>query len=140
MFPGRKFTLDGLLVGNLVEVLAEYMFDLDLVRGSNTGHDAKTRSRRLEHGAFGAKTNAPISKSLSHVDAVAKAALSSVKGFYLVSDVTTGKHYVGSAYGDQGIWSRWSAYIDSGHGGNVELCELVSDPTLDYCRKAFRFA
>jgi hypothetical protein len=47
---------------------------------------------------------------------------------------------IGSAYGDQGIWSRWCAYAASGHGGNVELRALVSHPTLDYCRKAFRFA
>jgi len=69
-----------------------------------------------------------------------KAALESIKGIYLISDITTGKRYVGSAYGDQGIWSRWCAYIESGHGGNVELRELVTDPTLDYCRANFRFA
>lgn len=69
-----------------------------------------------------------------------KFALSSVKGIYLISDITTGKRYVGSAYGDQGIWSRWCSYIATGHGGNVELQELVSDPTLEYCRKNFRFA
>jgi hypothetical protein len=69
-----------------------------------------------------------------------KAALASVKGIYLISDTTTGKRYIGSAYGDQGIWSRWCSYVSSGHGGNVELRALVNDPTLDYCRKAFRFA
>lgn len=69
-----------------------------------------------------------------------KAALSSIKGVYVISDVSTGKRYIGSAYGDQGIWSRWCAYAASGHGGNVELRALVSDPTLEYCRKAFRFA
>lgn len=69
-----------------------------------------------------------------------KAALSSIKGVYLISDVSTDKRYIGSAYGDQGIWSRWCAYAASGHGGNVELRTLVSDPTLEYCRKAFRFA
>ncbi len=69
-----------------------------------------------------------------------KAALASVKGIYLITDTTTGKRYVGSAYGLEGIWSRWCGYIDSGHGGNVELRALVNEPTLDYCRKAFRFA
>jgi hypothetical protein len=69
-----------------------------------------------------------------------QAALSSVKGVYLISDIVTGKRYIGSAYGDQGIWSRWCDYAVSGHGGNVELRALVSDPRLDYCRKAFRFA
>lgn len=37
-------------------------------------------------------------------------------------------------------WSRWCEYVASGHGGNVELRALVSDPTLDYCRTNFRFA
>jgi hypothetical protein len=69
-----------------------------------------------------------------------KAALSNVKGIYLISDVNTGRRYIGSAYGDQGIWSRWCNYVATGHGGNVELRALVSDPTLAYCRKAFRFA
>jgi len=69
-----------------------------------------------------------------------KGALESVKGIYLITDITTGKRYVGSAYADQGIWSRWCSYIASGHGGNVELRELAADPNLDYCRKSFRFA
>ncbi|WP_042778669.1 GIY-YIG nuclease family protein [Sinorhizobium fredii] len=67
------------------------------------------------------------------------AALSSVKGVYMISDVQTGKRYIGSAYGTQGIWSRWTNYVSTGHGGNVELRKLVSDPTLAYCRQAFRF-
>jgi len=68
------------------------------------------------------------------------AALASVKGVYMISDVQTGKRYIGSAYGTQGIWSRWTNYVSTGHGGNVELRSLVSDPTLSYCRQAFRFA
>lgn len=68
------------------------------------------------------------------------AALESMKGIYLISDTKTGKRYVGSAYGDQAIWSRWCAYVGSGHGGNVELRALVTEPTLAYCRANFRFA
>lgn len=69
-----------------------------------------------------------------------KAALESVKGIYLITDTKTGRRYVGSAYGDQGVWSRWCSYVGSGHGGNVELRSLVSNPNLDYCRANFRFA
>ena len=69
-----------------------------------------------------------------------KAALENTKGVYLISDTATGKRYIGSAYSDQEIWSRWCAYVASGHGGNVELRALVSDPSLDYCRTNFRFA
>ncbi len=40
IFPGRKFTLDGHLVGSIGEVIAAYMFDLKLAPASNQGHDA----------------------------------------------------------------------------------------------------
>ncbi len=54
-----------------------------------------------------------------------KSALSNVKGIYLIADKLTGKQYVGSAYGDECIWQRWSEYAKNGHGGNKELKELV---------------
>jgi len=41
LFPGRKFTLDGHLVGSVGEVVAAYMFELDLNPASTMGHDAK---------------------------------------------------------------------------------------------------
>jgi hypothetical protein len=69
-----------------------------------------------------------------------KAALESVSGVYLITDVQSRKRYVGSAYGDDGIWSRWSSYIATGHGGNVELKKVVAVHGLDHCRKHFRFA
>ena len=69
-----------------------------------------------------------------------KAALESVKGIYLITDIASEKRYVGSAYGDQGIWSRWCSYVASGHGGNAELHALARDPSLEYCRKSFRFS
>jgi hypothetical protein len=48
-------------------------------------------------------------------------ALSSVNGIYLIQDQKTGKLYVGSAYGDRGIYGRWAVYAKNGHGGNQEL-------------------
>lgn len=49
VFPGRKFTLDGHLVGSIGEVVAAYMFDLDLNPASTQGHDAIARDgRRVE--------------------------------------------------------------------------------------------
>lgn len=43
IFPGRKFTLDGHLVGSIGEVVAAYMFDLTLNPASTQGHDARAR-------------------------------------------------------------------------------------------------
>ena len=66
-------------------------------------------------------------------------ALQNVRGVYLVTDTSTGKRYVGSACGTGGIWSRWNAYADSGHGGNHKLRKLLKTDA-DYARKNFRFA
>jgi hypothetical protein len=46
LFPGRKFTLDGHLVGSIGEVVAAYVFDLALNPGSTQGHDAKSTDGR----------------------------------------------------------------------------------------------
>lgn len=55
-----------------------------------------------------------------------KRTLSITKGIYLISDTKTGKLYVGSAYGENGIWGRWTNYIlTNGHGNNKTLKELV---------------
>ena len=65
--------------------------------------------------------------------------LSATKGVYLISDTKTGKQYVGSAYGVDGIWGRWSDYVNTnGHGGNKLLKELVSSDK-DYANN-FRFS
>lgn len=48
-------------------------------------------------------------------------ALGSVGGVYLLVCQDTGQQYVGSAYGADGFWGRWSAYDADGHGGNVLL-------------------
>ena len=44
LFPSRKFTLDGHLVGSIGEVIAAYIFDLELLENSTKTHDAKTKS------------------------------------------------------------------------------------------------
>lgn len=60
--------------------------------------------------------------------------LSAVAGVYLITDTKTGRHYVGSASGeDGGIWNRWSVYAKSKHGGNKRLKELIA-ADADYCR------
>ena len=40
---GRRFTPDGHLLGSIGEVLASFVFDLDLERPSREGHDARTK-------------------------------------------------------------------------------------------------
>lgn len=65
--------------------------------------------------------------------------LSAVAGVYLITDTRTGKHYVGSASGEQGgIWGRWSEYAKTKHGGNKRLVELIT-ADADYCNN-FQFS
>jgi hypothetical protein len=68
-----------------------------------------------------------------------KGALENVKGVYVIVDKSNGKKYVGSAYGDFGIWSRWAVYISTGHGFNDELTRLISKNGIEYARQNFRF-
>lgn len=68
-----------------------------------------------------------------------RAALGSVFGVYLITDKNTGKQYVGSAYGEGGIWSRWTSYIYSFHGNNVDLVELFKEKKVDYFKENFKF-
>jgi len=51
-------------------------------------------------------------------------ALSSVNGVYLIQDKLSGKLYVGAAYGERGIYGRWSDYAKNGHGNNKDLIDL----------------
>lgn len=53
--------------------------------------------------------------------------LSSAAGVYLVLDESSGHQYVGSAYGQGGIWARWKRYAKSPTGGNVQLQKLLQN-------------
>ena len=63
-----------------------------------------------------------------------KSALSSVAGIYLITDTNNGRHYVGSAYGEGGIWSRWKTYSETGHGFDKNLQALLKEKGVDYAR------
>ena len=69
-----------------------------------------------------------------------KGALQHISGVYLISDKRSDRLYVGAAYREGGIWSRWSDYVHSGHGGNIELRGVVGKRPHNYCRRHFRFA
>ena len=65
-----------------------------------------------------------------------KTALLNQKGVYLITDISNGKKYVGSAYGTNMILGRWRSYIKNGNGGNVGLKVLP----FDHIRKYFRYS
>ncbi len=54
-------------------------------------------------------------------------ALSSVYAVYLITDIISGKQYVGSAYNKGGLLGRWTIYIETGHGNNRKMIELLEE-------------
>ena len=68
-------------------------------------------------------------------------ALRNQKAVYLITDTKTGKMYVGSATSQTGmLLQRWSSYAADGHGGNVELRELVKQQGFDYVKDNFQYS
>lgn len=65
-----------------------------------------------------------------------KTALQNQKGVYLLTDISNGKKYVGSAYGENMILGRWRAYVKTGHGGNIDLRSL----TFEHIKKNFKYS
>lgn len=52
-------------------------------------------------------------------------ALSSVYAVYLIVDGESGMQYVGSAYGEGGLFERWKCYVETYHGGNKRMKALL---------------
>lgn len=67
-------------------------------------------------------------------------ALENMKGVYVIHDQGTGEPYVGSAYGDTGVWQRWSYYAATLHGDNIGLKAHLAAVGEDYYRQNMRFA
>lgn len=65
-----------------------------------------------------------------------KTTLQNQKGVYLITDISCGKMYVGSAYGENMILGRWKSYVKTGHGENIELKKL----DFDYIKTNFRYS
>ena len=68
-----------------------------------------------------------------------KAALQNVKGVYLITDTSNGKKYIGAAYSDGGIWTRWACYLETGHGHNMGLKDLLANKSVEHARQCFQF-
>lgn len=66
--------------------------------------------------------------------------LENMKGVYVIHDQLTGEPYVGSAYGDTGVWQRWSYYAATLHGDNIGLKAHLAVVGEDYFRQNMRFA
>lgn len=78
-----------------------------------------------------------------------RTALSCRNGVYLITDKSTGELYVGSAYGEKGIFGRWETYIKSGYDKhevengkypNKKLQELVNEKGLSHIQDNFQYS
>lgn len=67
IFPGRSFTLDGHLVGSIGEVIAAYMFDLDLATASTKAHDAVAKDGRQVEIKLTQKSSTALRHSPQHL-------------------------------------------------------------------------
>lgn len=66
-------------------------------------------------------------------------ALKKVTGVYCLTDTKTGKLYIGSATGGEGVAGRWGNYLDSKHGGNKKLITLYKEKGSEYFEEHFTF-
>lgn len=65
-------------------------------------------------------------------------ALSSVNAIYVITDTENGKLYIGSSYGNDGLFGRWTDYAKTKHGGNERLKELLKKYPQRY--KKFQYS
>jgi len=71
--------------------------------------------------------------------------LSSVYGVYLITDLKNSKLYVGAAYGEEGVYGRWSAYLRDGYDKaekdypNKKLKALVEEKGFKYIQENFKY-
>ena len=108
-------------------------FRASYLRGENFGDQlfvAEIHDTRMTIGDFPGYKSVMLSFRMFKTivrenNASWRTALSNVAGIYLITDTKDGKLYIGSAYGGEGIWQRWIAYVKNGHGGNKELRELL---------------
>ena len=66
-------------------------------------------------------------------------ALQKITGVYCLTDLETGKLYIGSAYGEGGVAQRWGNYLDCNHGGNKKLISLYKEKGATYFENNFTF-
>jgi hypothetical protein len=67
LFPGRRFTLDGHLVGSLGEVWAAYLYGLQLAPASQRTHDATGPDGRMVQVKATQGSSVPLSSCPDHL-------------------------------------------------------------------------
>lgn len=87
--------------------------------------------------------HADLQRIIANSEPSWKDALSSVKGVYVITDLSTGQLYVGSASGEaNGLWQRWSTYADVKNltGGNRGFEQIKQDLTGKHIIENFQYS
>jgi len=134
------------LVGRAI-VKFEKKFRASYLKGAKYGDElvvTEIRDQKMSVGDFPGYNGVLISYSLLKTIVREeipswRSALKIVSGIYIITDRKTGRVYVGSAYGGDGIWQRWAAYANTGHGGNKEIKALLKKMGASYARN-FQFS
>lgn len=127
ILPGQDDLVGRIVVKYKREFRAAYVWGYKLTNKLEIGEIFKS-PYSIE--VFPGYNNMVISHSklnliVSKQEASWKSALSNVNGVYLITDISNGRKYVGSALGEEGIWGRLCSYIYNGHGGNIDLKKLL---------------
>jgi len=72
-----------------------------------------------------------------------KQALSNVKGVYVITDLSNGSLYIGSASGNnEGIWQRWTCYANMNNltGDNKDFNEIIETKGKEYIVDNFKYS
>ncbi len=65
--------------------------------------------------------------------------LTRLQAIYLILDKKKGYQYIGTTYGENGLWQRWETYVKGDHtGGNKEFIKLKNENLEFY--KYFQFS
>ncbi len=127
ILPGQDDIIGRIVIKHKREFRAAYVWGPTLIKNLEVGEILESP---LSIEKFPGYNNMLISHNklnliVSKQEASWKSALSNVNGVYLITDITNGKKYVGSALGEEGIWGRLCSYINNGHGGNIDLKKLL---------------
>lgn len=129
------------LVGRvMVEFRKE--FRASYLNGEKFAHQllvSSIREKRMSIGEFPGFNDVLLSRTklctiIREGEPSWRSPLSKIGGIYLITDTSDGRHYVGSAYGEEGIWQRWGSYVSTGNGGNKELKRLLKEKGTDHVR------
>ncbi|UXU57308.1 GIY-YIG nuclease family protein [Staphylococcus agnetis] len=84
-----------------------------------------------------------LQQIIQHNEPSWREALSYVKGVYVITDLSNGQLYVGSASGNtDGIWQQWASYahLSDLTGGNKEFNTILENKGKDHILKHFQYS